>query len=47
MFVNAEMKRVEFDVLSSEFGCKRFYATNPPVYYILDFGEFSGQRPSL
>jgi len=45
MFVNAEMKRIESGVLSSEFGCKRLYATNPPVFYILEIWRILGPAP--
>jgi len=45
MFDYSEMKRVEFGVLSSKFGCKQFYATNPPVYYILAIWRILGPAP--
>jgi len=45
MFDYPEMKRVEFGVLSSVFGCKRFYVTSPPVYYILEIWRILGPAP--
>jgi len=42
MFDYPEMQRVEFGGLSSEFGCKRFYATSPPVYYMLEIWRILG-----
>jgi len=45
MFDYPEMKRVEFSVLSSEFVRKQFYATSPPVYYILEIWRILGSAP--
>ena len=43
--VNVEMKKSWFGVLSSEFGCKRFYSTNPLLYCMLEIWRILGPSP--
>ena len=45
MFDYPEMTRVELGGLSSEFGCKRFYATSPSVYYMIEIWRILGPAP--
>jgi len=40
-----EMKRVELGGLSSEFGCKLFYATSPTVHYMIEIWRILGPAP--
>jgi len=45
MFDYPEMTRVELGGLSSKFGCKRLYATSPPVYYMIEIWRILGPAP--
>ena len=45
MFDYPEMTRVELRGFSSEFGCKRFYVTSPPVYYMIEIWRILGPAP--